>query len=176
MKPFTTDWDSNPHGWNSNPAKTPLGTWTHVLILKPSQNPAWDLNPCGQDSNPANTHSTWFQDLMKLRPLMTHGRNNSVRDKVIGKKWVYSERSTLQRQSGGHCRGWMQPQNVAWLVFIGWVISYASEWEDYSNYSWEGVEISRIWAAAHSLVIWRWLGTVVAPLGVSFIFWFRIKV
>ena len=29
-------------------------------------------------------------------------------------------------------------QNVAWLVFIGWVISYANEWEDYSNYFWEG--------------------------------------
>ena len=23
---------------------------------------------------------------------------------------------------------------MAWLVFIGWVISYANEWEDYSNY------------------------------------------
>ena len=94
---------------------------------------------------------------------MTHGRNNSVRDKVIGKKWIYSERSTLHRQSGGHRRGWMQPQNVAGLVFIGWVISYASEWEDYSNYSWEGVEISRIWAAApllgHLTVTWNCHGT-----------------
>ena len=23
-----------------------------------------------------------------------------------------------------------------WLVFIGWVISYANEWEDYSNHFW----------------------------------------
>ena len=38
----------------------------------------------------------------------------------------------------------MRPPNLAWLVFIGWVISYADEWEDYSNYFWEGVEISRI--------------------------------
>ena len=30
--------------------------------------------------------STWSQDLMKLRFLMSHGRKNSVRDKVIGKK------------------------------------------------------------------------------------------
>ena len=29
LKPFTTDWDLNPCGWDSNPAKTLLGTWTH---------------------------------------------------------------------------------------------------------------------------------------------------
>ena len=29
-------------------------------------------------------------------------------------------------------------QDVAWLVFIGWVISYANEWEDYSNYFGKG--------------------------------------
>ena len=69
------------------------------LGLKPSQNPAWDLNPHGWDSNPAKTHDTWFQDLMKLRFLMSHQRKNSVRDKVIGKKWIYSdiESNTLQR-------------------------------------------------------------------------------
>ena len=66
----------------------------------------WDLNPRGWDLNPAKTHDTWFQDLMKFRFLMSHHRKNSVRDKVIG-KWIYSdtERSTLHRQSVGHCRG-----------------------------------------------------------------------
>ena len=59
--------------------------------LKPSQNPAWDLNPPGWDSNPAKTHGTWFQDLMKLRFLMSHCRKKSVRDKVIGNKWIYSD-------------------------------------------------------------------------------------
>ena len=36
---------------------------------------------------------------MKLRFLMSHHRKNSVREKVIGKKWIYSdiERSTLHR-------------------------------------------------------------------------------
>ena len=36
---------------------------------------------------------------MKLRFLMSHHRKNSVRDKVMGKKWIYSdsERSTLHR-------------------------------------------------------------------------------
>ena len=80
------------------------------LGLKPSQNPAWDLNlhgwdlnPHGWDLNPAKTHNIWFPDLMKLRFLMFHCGKNSVRDKVIGKKWIYSdkERSTLQGQSVG---------------------------------------------------------------------------
>ena len=48
------------------------------------------------------SHTTWSQDLMKLRSLMSHCRKNSVRDKVIGKKWIYLERNTLHRQSVGH--------------------------------------------------------------------------
>ena len=51
---------------------------------------------------------------------------------------------------------------------MGWVISYANDWEDYSNYFGEGVEISRNQATAHSLVFWQCLGTVMVPLGVSF--------
>ena len=39
---------------------------------------------------------------MKLRFLMSYHRKNSVRDKVIGKKWIYLERNTLHRQSVGH--------------------------------------------------------------------------
>ena len=55
----------------------------------------WDLNP-------AKTHSTWFQNLMKLRLLMFHHRKNSVREKVIGKKWIYSdsEKYTPQTECG----------------------------------------------------------------------------
>ena len=73
---------------------------------------------------------------------------------MIGKKWIYSdtERSALHRQSVGQRRGQMRLQKLVWLDFIGWVISYANEWEDYSNYFWEEVEISRIWATAHSMV------------------------
>ena len=33
---------------------------------------------------------------------MSHLRNNSVRDKVINKKWIYLERNTLH--SVGHLR------------------------------------------------------------------------
>ena len=69
------------------------------------------LEPTCWDSNPAKTHGTWFQDLMKLRFLMSHCRKKSVRDKVIGNKWIYSdlERCILYRQSVGHCRGQVQP-------------------------------------------------------------------
>ena len=38
---------------------------------------------------------------------------------------------------------------MGYIVFMGWVISKANEWEDYSNYFGEGVEISRNWATAH---------------------------
>ena len=87
-----------------------LGLEPTCLGLEPSQNPAWDSNPSGWNSNPAKTHSTWFQDLMKLRFLMSHCRKNSVRDKMIGKKWTYSdtERSTLHRVrtiTEGECGG-----------------------------------------------------------------------
>ena len=91
---------------------------------------------------------------MKLRFLMSHYRKNSVRNKVIGKKWIYSDqREAHFTESVGHCRGQVLCQNLAWLVFIGWVTSYANEWEDYSNYFGEGAEISRICITAHSLVL-----------------------
>ena len=34
---------------------------------------------------------------MKLRFFMSHHIKKSVRDKVIGKKWIYLERNTLHR-------------------------------------------------------------------------------
>ena len=36
---------------------------------------------------------------MKLRFLMSHCRKNSVRDKVIGKKWTYSDREKRTPQT-----------------------------------------------------------------------------
>ena len=42
---------------------------------------------------------------MKLKFLMSYSRKNSVRDKMIGKKWIYLERNTLCRQGVGHHRG-----------------------------------------------------------------------
>ena len=45
------------------------------------------------------------------------------------------------------------PPNMGWLLFMGWVISQANEWEDYSNYFGEGAEISRNWATIHFFFI-----------------------
>ena len=92
VKLFTIDWDLNPCDWHLNPAKT-------LLVTQTRPKPAWDFNTCGWESNPAKTHSTLFQHLMKFRFLVSLCRKNSVRAKVIGKKWIYSdtERRILHR-------------------------------------------------------------------------------
>ena len=91
-------------GWNPS-----LLHWQALKVKVKLFTSDGDLNSCGWYSNPAKTHSTWFQDLMKLRFfffflklrfLMSHVRKNSVRDKVIGKKWIYLERNTLHRKCG----------------------------------------------------------------------------
>ena len=48
---------------------------------------------------PLRSH-TWCQDLRKLRFLMSPRGKNSVRDKVMGKKWIYLERNTPQTECG----------------------------------------------------------------------------
>ena len=50
---------------------------------------------------------------------MSHRRKNSVRDKVIGKKWIYLDRNTLHRQSVGHLRRRERHQGMGLSVFIG---------------------------------------------------------
>ena len=56
-----------------------------------------------------------------------------MRDTGIGKigRSVWIQREALSK-SVGHHRG-KQPWNMVWLVFEGWVISYANEWEGHSN-------------------------------------------
>ena len=81
---------------------------------------------------------------MKLRFLMSHRRKNSVRDKVIGKKWICLERHPTDKRVGCH-RGRVWPQNVVWLAFMGWVITSVNE--QVIPTIWEGAEISRNWAA-----------------------------
>ena len=39
---------------------------------------------------------------MRLRFFVSQHRENSVREKVIGKKWIYLERNTLHRHGVGH--------------------------------------------------------------------------
>ena len=46
---------------------------------------------------------------------------------------------------------------MMWLVFLGWVTSWANEWECYSNYLREGIGISRNWSLGPFMV---GLGTV----------------
>ena len=152
LKPYISDLDLSPLAGIQTQSKPCLGPKPTWLGLKPSQNPAWDLNQRVWDSNPAKIHGIWFLDLMKIRFLMFHRWKNSVRDKVIGKKWIYSDTERSIPTEPGASQRWAWLWNVAWLVFIGWASSYVNEWEDYSNYIWEGAEISRIWATAHSLV------------------------
>ena len=45
---------------------------------------------------------------------------------------------------------------MEWLVFAGWVISQANEWEDYPNHYGEEAPMSRTWATAH-LLAFQWL-------------------
>ena len=60
------------------------------------------------------------------------------------------------------------PEVWGWLVFMGWVILWANKREDYSNSLGEGVVISRNWGTTHSLAFYAILGTVMAPVDVSF--------
>ena len=55
---------------------------------------------------------------MKLRFLMSHHRQNSVRDKVISKKWIYLERNTLHRV-WAISEGEKRHKGMGLSVFIG---------------------------------------------------------
>ena len=50
---------------------------------------------------------------------MSHCRKNSVRDKVTGKKWVYSERNTLHRQCGPSQRASAKALKYGVVSFYG---------------------------------------------------------
>ena len=75
---------------------------------------------------------TWSRGLLKLRLLMSHHRRNSVRDRVIGKKWIYLERNTFNRQSVGPSRKARGTRIRSCQLLQGWVISQADEWKEYS--------------------------------------------
>ena len=57
---------------------------------------------------------------------------------------------------------------MVWLIFTGWVISQANEWEDYSNCFGKWVDIPRSWATVHFLIFMVGLRTVAVPVGVLF--------
>ena len=126
MKPCTSDWDLNPR------ARTQ--TWPKPTVFQ------------------LRSH-TWFQDLMKLRFLMSHRRKNSVRNKVIRKKWIYLERNTIHRQIVGHLRRWERHQGMGFSVFrgvdnlIGWWVGGVFQLFQ------EGAGISRNWATTHFWIL-----------------------
>ena len=62
------------------------------------------------------------------------------------------------------------------LVCMGWVISQANKWEDYSNYLGERVGISRNWATAHFWPFIVGLGTVMMLVGVSFSMYYKERI
>ena len=46
---------------------------------------------------------------MKLKFFMFHHRKNLVREKLIGKKWIYLERYTFNRQNAVYLKRWERP-------------------------------------------------------------------
>ena len=132
--------------WNHLPQ---IGTWTQPkpsfgleamwVGLKSSQNPQYLV------SGPSEAQ---VLDVLSQKEF---SERQSDRYKVD--LFRFREKHTPQTECGPSQRASaQQSRNVSWLVLIGWVISYANEWEDYSTYFREGAEISRIWATIHSLV------------------------
>ena len=98
-----------------------------------------------------------------LRFLMFHQRKSSVRDTVIGKKWIYLGKNTLHTQSVNHLRRPEWYQDMGLSVFIevgnytgrrvGGVLQLFGE---------RGEDFQELGHCPHFV-----LETVVAPLGIS---------
>ena len=106
---------------------------------------------------------------MKITFLMFHHRKNSVRDKVIGKEWIYPEKYTSHRQNMICLKRWEWPwekqtlqtecgpsQKVRgpemWPGQFLWAGSVFKRWQDSSNYVGEEVKVSRNWITVHLLI------------------------
>ena len=138
---------------------TQIRTWTHITGTWTQ--PKFPISQL-------RSH-TRFQHLIKCRFLMSEPcRKKLVRDKVIGKMWIYLDRNIDYRLTACHLRRRKQPWNKGWLVFMHWVISQANEWENYSNHFREGVRISRNWPTSQFLFLMVGLRTVMVLVGVSF--------
>ena len=57
-------------------------------------------------------------DLLRIRFFVSHGRRNSVGDKVIGKKWILFRRKHTP-QSVGRRRGQVEAVKCAVISFYG---------------------------------------------------------
>ena len=106
---------------------------------------------------------------LKIMFLMFHHRKNSVRDKAIGKEWIYSEKYTFHRQNVIYLKRWEwlwgkhTPQTECgpsqkvrgpemWLGQFLWAGSVFKRWEDNPNYVGEEVMVSRNWTTVHFLI------------------------
>ena len=56
---------------------------------------------------------------------------------------------------------------MVWFVLIGWIISWANQWEEYNSYFGKGVGISRSWATEHFLSFMVGLGIARMPVDIS---------
>ena len=73
-------------------------------------------------------------------PSVSKGENGPGRIHFTDRVWAISEGK--------------RPQNTGWLVFMGWVILRANEWENYSSCFAKGVEIFWNWATAQFLTFY----------------------
>ena len=119
-------WNHSTQIETPNLDKTQCGTLTHLI-----KTPNPDKTQCGTLTQLIKTQTlpkpmvfqlrshTWFQDLMKLRFLMSHHWKNSVKNKMIGKKWINLERNTLHRQGVSHHRGLSVALKSGMVSFYG---------------------------------------------------------
>ena len=100
------------------PYHCPFVTWQLKLCTS-----VWDLNLLAEI-----THLVSGLNEAQVLDVSSHKEfSERQSDRYEVDLFRYRERSTLHRQTVGHRRGWMRRWNLVWLVFIGWVISYANE-------------------------------------------------
>ena len=73
----------------------------------------------------AQSSNHWTKEFPKLRFLTSCSRKNSVRDKVIGKNWIYLERYTFHRQNVVD----LKRQDGPWEKYISQSVDHLRRWE-----------------------------------------------
>ena len=124
-------------------------------------NSCWDLNP-----QSLSWDHTRFQDLMKLRVLMSRDRKHSGRGTLVGKKWIHLERNIL------HDKVWSILEARAASGYRIVIFYRNGSFHGPSGRSipavWgEAVEISGNWATAHFFAFYGWPWNCLGTAGVS---------
>ena len=90
-------------------------------------------------------------------------------DKMICKKWLYLERNTLHRECGpSQKERAREPENMMWVVCMGWIISQANELGIIPAILWKGWGFPGIGPPATFWPSMVGLRTVKVLVGVSF--------